>query len=1105
MSASNSSGEYPQNLDLTSDQRMVIEALREYETSEYRLSQWYLGAMYALANSNNPDRFAQAAQSFRELLEKIPRVLRDSEAIGTHSGFRGMRHSIRQLLAREDRKPDQPWKGRVISAGLDKALRRIERYLELNAQPTRREQVYSGLSALDPMYGAFNRRVRDEKRMRYLQIWKALEGYAHHRPDVKESEFHSCLENINNLITELMAPISSRDQGEIDRILSKDGGPSEADIHRVLSLIERRGANYTFFFRKVDRTAWLVPLDRAGYFLEPPQIESAGDGRVAAPSWLPVIYLARIADRVPEPVVEVVCRMHDTENPRVLHEIVEIALKVPDVHLSLRLEKIVRKHVTSSFKWLLHGSIPKLMVRWAAGGDAGLKAALSLCSLIVAFTPDPRADEKERRRKSDPSDLFTSLEPSPRVESWEYQRILERGVKKLSAVSPFSTAQVLVDAAAKMINLMDSKVADGCERWDDWSESWCERIDHYTRPSPDSKVILIITITYACEQVYLKQTESIPLLDAALRRPRRKVFDRIRQHLYAKFPSDRTRPWIREFILDFDDYSENDLTYEFQRMVRVATEHFGDSLLSEDEQVRIFEAVLSGPSESAYRKFRGDEIADKFFPEVKRRFHLKQLSPFKALLYGEYRRYYDEIAEKEQSPADEDYMPAKFSGVKTGAHRSPKSIEELLEMSDKELVGFLNEWDDPHTDSEEWWIDIDFRGLGFALKEAVSRQPDRFAGWGESWREIERPVYFDGVLAAAEELVKNGSHEHLTEWFDLCDWILSHPEEGIAKGEKPSDTSRKHPSWHSARRAVVDFIETCLDEKSALAFVCRKRIYVPLARVCTELDQRLDSDRRIFPDSADLLSEAINNTRGRALQRLVDYGRWVRNHEDETAPVPEILGVLEKRFNEQPALTIPEYALLGVEAIRIYLFNPDWFRSKVGSFFPRTTPQAWRSAFGHFLQFCQAHRDFFNFIGPEFEFALDNIELLKRAEGERANYIDSLGEHLISYYFLDLVSLQGHGVSVEQYYAKTEEENWAHLFDHVGRLLSNSGPTIKTEIRDLVVEFFEYRLESGCGKELSEFTFWLEAECLDADWRVQAYLGILDVTHAPEYGMSLHV
>ena len=62
-------------LELTEHQDAVVRALESEETPTYPISHWYMGALYALRNENNPERVPQAAHSLRELWEKLPRVL----------------------------------------------------------------------------------------------------------------------------------------------------------------------------------------------------------------------------------------------------------------------------------------------------------------------------------------------------------------------------------------------------------------------------------------------------------------------------------------------------------------------------------------------------------------------------------------------------------------------------------------------------------------------------------------------------------------------------------------------------------------------------------------------------------------------------------------------------------------------------------------------------------------------------------------------------------------------------------------------------------------------------------------------------------------------
>ena len=40
---------------------------------------------------------------------------------------------------------------------------------------------------------------------------------------------------------------------------------------------------------------------------------------------------------------------------------------------------------------------------------------------------------------------------------------------------------------------------------------------------------------------------------------------------------------------------------------------------------------------------------------------------------------------------------------------------------------------------------------------------------------------------------------------------------------------------------------------------------------------------------------------------------------------------------------------------------------------------------------------------------------------------------------------------------------------------------------------------------MQKFTFWLEAECLDPEWRLNSYSKILDYTRTEDYGFSIEI
>ena len=87
----------------------------------------------------------------------------------------------------------------------------------------------------------------------------------------------------------------------------------------------------------------------------------------------------------------------------------------------------------------------------------------------------------------------------------------------------------------------------------------------------------------------------------------------------------------------------------------------------------------------------------------------------------------------------------------------------------------------------------------------------------------------------------------------------------------------------------------------------------------------------------------------------------------------------------------------------------------------------------------------------------------------------------------------------------TTEPDGADLFDYIGRSLRISEKHLDQELIDRIIDFFDWRHDVAEPLELKKFTFWLEAECLDPDWRLQSYLKILDLGQGSAGEISLQV
>ena len=256
---------------------------------------------------------------------------------------------------------------------------------------------------------------------------------------------------------------------------------------------------------------------------------------------------------------------------------------------------------------------------------------------------------------------------------------MSKGIRPLTEKEPYKVACLLIDTTVNMIHLRLHQ--EDLKKGEDFSESWCPRLREEDSDDGLPERILVDTLTFACKKVFEKSLQTVGKLDKMLWKQQWKIFTRLRHHLYARYPNEKTKPWIRQTILTHEDYNEWEHSYEFQQMIRRACEHFSETLLTESERSHIFNAILEGPLKENYKHWvvdwLGEEFTEERFQERKQRFHRMQFKPFEVVLFGQYETYYNKLESKaEKLISDDDYPPYEVE-VKSMSKRSPRSPKDL--------------------------------------------------------------------------------------------------------------------------------------------------------------------------------------------------------------------------------------------------------------------------------------------------------------------------------------------------------------------------------------------------------------------------------------------
>ncbi len=213
-------------LVLNGRQRAVEAALARKNTE---LVRFYVGALSAVAYGANPDRLAQAAHGFRELMEKFPKYV--DVAIPAHSEKLGVK--VNELEGKWNkakvkskcRRPEGGWEGEI-----DKPARELLEATDAlfgwkkDHMPRRQAEIAQTLVRLDPA----GRPLPAPLQKLNVNLWADMRDFfqkvAHHGYVCTVEEFSQWAEALELFLIERLQPRTFDDFTAIDAILDEGKG-----------------------------------------------------------------------------------------------------------------------------------------------------------------------------------------------------------------------------------------------------------------------------------------------------------------------------------------------------------------------------------------------------------------------------------------------------------------------------------------------------------------------------------------------------------------------------------------------------------------------------------------------------------------------------------------------------------------------------------------------------------------------------------------------------------------------------------------------------------------------------------------------------------------
>jgi len=202
-------------------QSRLSESLFDHNFS---LGKMYLGGLHAFTDSANPDRIAQSAHSFRELMEKAPEYINvPQEARKRRTGFslRSAINTIKDFWTKAQGNSDcynsnLGWSGE-IDRPLANFLMRLSEFFKKYEEnrPTRNQDFIELLKRMDPSTEVLPKTVEIVIVREWGSLKDAFLKICHHRYSPTLPEFQRYIEQLEQMLIAVIVPQTVSDHEAI--------------------------------------------------------------------------------------------------------------------------------------------------------------------------------------------------------------------------------------------------------------------------------------------------------------------------------------------------------------------------------------------------------------------------------------------------------------------------------------------------------------------------------------------------------------------------------------------------------------------------------------------------------------------------------------------------------------------------------------------------------------------------------------------------------------------------------------------------------------------------------------------------------------------------
>lgn len=789
---------------------------------------------------------------------------------------------------------------------------------------------------------------------------------------------------------------------------------------------------------------WLPGLRRGRFFAFPraPIVDEA-QRRRSFPPWPQSAYLARIAQRRPREVADVILEVPEAENLSIHVDFLRAALAMPPDEADQIAQREVQWVTGRPDRTYLFPELgAELAAKLANGGK--LESATVLLKSLVGFRS---------------ANANTIRERDPIVQEWQYEPIIATGVRAIEAAD-----------SGRALTLLAELLVEG---QGNESSGWRATIEDHEQNGPDGPLDAILRelrnlcLRLAADRAAL--TATVETLEA--RDP--PIFRRVALYLLAE-RGGLAPSLVVERATQSQAFGDLETFHERAAMLRT---HFAS--FSDEDKTAIVNAIRRYAFEDQpARRGRRDESDSRYtfwrwLTIIGEKLHTEALRAEFAALVREFGA--------EKHPTFLSWRTASWGP------RTPRESADLLALSDDALIAFLAQWQPAPREH----FAPSHEGLALELKSAATREPLRLSRLA---REIARtnPQYVAGLLWGLHEVAQNTRDQDIAA--AAVDWDALLDLADFTSKQETTDRAEDSPgNWTWARQTAVDILRDAVRVFAPKDEQRTTRIWSTLKRLLSDTDPTPEREHESSWDAETFL---LNTVRGRALEAgFILLGNLVDNSSAAHGQLKaEVFATLQSRIslsNEPSALL---RSSVGHFFNTLLAAGPEEATAMAERLFPMDDA-TWSERVEAWWLYLKWNRPW----ARAFPVLINQYQLTARKIPEvDPKLLEDYAKHIAWLAVWGTISPTSEDGLLERFVSASQPVTRKHALADVGRTLQQDKTPVPPAVVDRLRTMWRWwRIAAAAtsdAADLAAFGWWFTSGVFDDQWATDELLEVLTLT-----------